>query len=194
MINANFKIVILSVLILAIFTGMAGSCAWAKKDKKPGLKAGDKAPEFSLPDQNGKDVSLADYKDNKLVLIAFYPKDDSPICTKEMTEFKDAHDEFLKRDVEIVGISTNSQKSHQEFKNKHELPFPLLSDEKKDVTKLYDVYNKIMGVSQRSYFLVDKKGILRYVYIEKQNFNKRGNEDLLKEIDKVLGVKTEKKE
>lgn len=193
MINANFRILILSVLILVVFVGMAGSCTWAKKDKKPGLKAGENAPDFVLPDQNGKEVSLKDYKGKNIVLIAFYPKDDSPICTKEMTEFKDAHDEFLKRGVAIVGISTNSQKSHQEFKNKHELPFPLLSDEKKEITKLYGVYNKIMGVSQRSYFLVDKEGALRYIFIEKQNFNRRGNEDLLKEVDKILAVKPEKK-
>lgn len=181
------NLVIIFVAVIAVTATLSASCQ-AKKEKVD-LKTGEKAPAFSLPDEDGNVVTLESFKDHKLVLIAFYPKDDSPICTKEMKEFRDARDEFEKRGVQIVGISTNSQKSHQDFKKKHELPFPLLSDEKKEVTKKFGVYNKVMGVSQRSYFLVDKDGVLRYKYIESQNISHRDNKELLKEVDKILNAK-----
>lgn len=193
--NIYYRNILTIFVALIALTALFSVSCMAKKEKVD-IKTGDKAPTFSLPDEDGKDVALESFRGKKVVLLAFYPKDDSPICTKEMKEFRDARDEFEKRGVQIIGISVNSQKSHQDFKKKHELPFPLLSDEKKNVTKLYGVYNKMMGVSQRSYFLVDKDGVLRYKYIESQNISHRGNDELLKEVDKVLGTESrdEKKE
>lgn len=135
------------------------------------LKIGQKAPIFSLPDQNGKVHSLEDYKGKK-VLLYFYPKDDTPGCTTEACNFRDGYDEFMKMGLVILGVSADAIKSHKKFAEKFKLPFPLLSDEDKKVCEAYGVWQmkKFMGREYmgivRSSFLINEEGTIAKIYEE----------------------------
>ena len=133
------------------------------------LKANSKAPDFSLPDQNNKVHSLSDYK-NQWVLLYFYPKDDTPGCTKEACAIRDEFPKFKKLNCVVLGVSIDSMKSHEKFIKKYKLPFLLLSDEKKEVVKLYNVWQKkkfmgreYMGILRTS-FLINPEGKIVNVY------------------------------
>jgi peroxiredoxin Q/BCP len=133
------------------------------------LKVGDKAPGFSLPDAHGNVVSLKDFKGKKLVLY-FYPKDDTPGCTKESCSFRDNLVRVKSKGAEIVGMSADSVKSHAKFAEKFELPFTLLSDESKEVIQTYDVWQqksfmgkKYMGIV-RTTFIIDEKGKIAHIF------------------------------
>lgn len=133
------------------------------------LKIGNKAPAFSLPDQNGKMQSLSDYRGKK-VLIYFYPKDDTPGCTTEACNFRDGYEEFQNMGLVILGVSADSVKSHKKFAEKFHLPFPLLADESKEMSEAYGVWQKkkfmgreYMGIA-RSSFLIDEHGNLSKIY------------------------------
>ncbi len=133
------------------------------------LKPGDKAPAFSLPDQTGKVHKLAEAK-GKWVLLYFYPKDDTPGCTTEACTLRDNFPAFGKLGAVVYGVSADSTKSHTKFAEKYELPFTLLSDEAKEVTKAYGVWGpkKFMGREflgvRRWSFLIDPKGNIAKVY------------------------------
>lgn len=123
------------------------------------LEINTKAPNFSLPDQNGKIHTLNDYK-GKWVLIYFYPKDDTPGCTKEACTIRDSWPDFKQLDCVVLGISIDSVKSHDKFSTKYELPFTILSDENKEVVSLYEVWQKknfmgreYMGTLRSSYLI-----------------------------------------
>lgn len=133
------------------------------------LKVGQKAPEFKLPDQDGKIHSLAEYKD-KWLLIYFYPKDNTSGCTKEACMIRDNFPEFGKLDAKVIGISGDSVKSHKKFSADFNLPFTLLADEQKVVLKKYGVWQektlygkKYMGTVRAS-FLVDPTGKISRIY------------------------------
>jgi peroxiredoxin Q/BCP len=126
-----------------------------------------KAPDFSLPDQTGKTVSLADYHGTWLVLY-FYPKDDTPGCTTEACSFRDGRDDIVDQSgAEVVGISKDDVESHQAFAAKHRLTFPLLSDPSGAVVEAYGAWGKTMygreGILRRTY-LIDPDGIVQKVY------------------------------
>ena len=135
------------------------------------LKPNTKAPDFSLPDQDGRMHSLADYK-GKWVLIYFYPKDDTPGCTKQACVIRDNLPDFKKLDCVILGISVDSVKSHNKFAKKYKLPFTILADDKKEVVKKYGVWQKknFMGKSymgtKRISYLIDPEGKIDKVYPE----------------------------
>jgi peroxiredoxin Q/BCP len=133
------------------------------------VNEGEEAPDFTLQADDGREVSLKDYRGKKVVLY-FYPKDGTPGCTREAIEFKDIAREFEKEGAIILGVSKDNIKSHQKFKQKHELPFTLLSDPEGKVLDLYDVWKKkslygrtFMG-TERTTFLIDEKGIVKKVY------------------------------
>jgi peroxiredoxin Q/BCP len=133
------------------------------------VSEGDVAPDFTLESDDGREVSLSDYRGKRLVLY-FYPKDGTPGCTREAIEFRDIVEEFEKEDVVILGVSKDSIKSHQKFKQKHNLPFSLLSDPEGEVLELYGVWKEksmfgrtFMG-TKRTTFLIDEKGIIKKVY------------------------------
>lgn len=133
------------------------------------LKAGDKAPEIKLPDQDGKEHKLGQYK-GQWVLVYFYPKDDTPGCTKEACTIRDDFDNFDKLKLRVLGVSADSVKSHKKFADKYQLPFALLSDEDKKTVNDYGVWaekkflgRKYMGIL-RSSFLIDPKGKIAKVY------------------------------
>ncbi|MEG8945889.1 thioredoxin-dependent thiol peroxidase [Rosettibacter firmus] len=133
------------------------------------LEVGKKAPSFSLPDSNGKKVSLKDFLGQKLILY-FYPKDMTSGCTKEACDFRDNFPNFEKLNVQVIGISPDSVASHKKFVEKYNLPFILLSDEKKEVVQKYGVWKekslygkKYMGV-ERTTFIIDENGKIMHIF------------------------------
>jgi peroxiredoxin Q/BCP len=129
------------------------------------LAKGKPAPDFTLPDAQGRPVSLYDFRGRKVVLF-FYPKDMTPTCTKESCEFRDEYSRFLELDAAVIGISPDGPASHRKFADKYKLPYPLLADENKEVCELYEVWRwkklfsyEYMGV-ERSTFLIDESGVL----------------------------------
>ncbi len=132
------------------------------------LEIGMKAPNFTLKDKDGKEVSLSDFLGKKVV-VYFYPKDNTPGCTRQACAFAGAYDEFKNRNIEVIGISKDSVASHVKFAEKHSLPFVLLSDPELEAIKAFGVwqekklYGKVsMGVV-RSTFIIDEKGIVEHV-------------------------------
>ena len=132
------------------------------------LEVGTKAPEFTLPDKNGNLVSLTDFAGKKVVLY-FYPKDNTPGCTRQACAFAGAYEEFKKINVVVIGVSKDSVTSHQKFAEKHGLPFILLSDPELTAIQVYGVwqekklYGKVsMGVV-RSTFIIDENGMIEKV-------------------------------
>jgi peroxiredoxin Q/BCP len=133
------------------------------------LKIGDKAPDFTLPTDGGGTVNLAKLKGKKVVLY-FYPRDDTPGCTKEACNFRDAHQQYGKTDAVVIGVSKDSVASHDKFKKKYELPFTLASDKELAAANAYGVWGeksfmgrKFMGM-ERATFLIDAKGMIRGIW------------------------------
>lgn len=132
------------------------------------LKKGDKAPDFSGKDQDGKLISLKDFKGKKLV-IYFYPKDDTPGCTAQACNIRDNYAVLKKNGYAIIGISADDEKKHKKFIEKYSLPFQLIADIDKTIIKSYDVWGekKFMGKIYegiaRSTFLIDEKGVIEKV-------------------------------
>lgn len=132
------------------------------------LKKGDKAPDFSSLDQDGKTHQLANYAGKKLVLF-FYPKANTPGCTAEACDLRDNFERFQANNYEILGVSADAQKAQAKFKDKYEFPFPLLADENKSVINAFGVWGpkKFMGKEydgiHRTTFVIDEKGIIEDV-------------------------------
>jgi peroxiredoxin Q/BCP len=133
------------------------------------LKVGDPAPDFSLPDTNGNTFKLADLKGQRVVLY-FYPRDNTPGCTKEACAFRDSYAEFQDREVVVLGVSTDDAKSHEKFATKYNLPFPLLIDAGGTVAAAYDSYGlkkfmgkEYMGIT-RNTFVIDPDGRIEKIY------------------------------
>lgn len=140
------------------------------------LKVGDEAPEFKLPDANGKIFSLSDFRGKKPVVIYFYPKADTPGCTKQACGIRDEWSEFDKNGIQVLGISVDSKDALKKFEKKYSLNFPLLSDEKKEVSRNYGVLN-MLGFASRVTFIVDKEGKIAHI-IEKVNVETHAREVL----------------
>jgi peroxiredoxin Q/BCP len=133
------------------------------------LKEGTTAPVFKTTDANGEAVSLKDLRGQKVVLY-FYPKDDTPGCTKEACSFRDDFAKFKKRGIAVLGVSPDSEKSHKKFETKYKLPFTLLADTDHAIAESYGVWGekKFMGRTymgvQRTTFLIDEKGKIKKVF------------------------------
>ena len=133
------------------------------------LKEGDKAPDFAVADAGGKMVRLKDLRGKKVVLY-FYPKDDTPGCTKEACSFRDSFAAFKRRGIEVLGVSLDNEKSHQKFAQKYGLPFRLLADTERSVSEAYGTYGekKFMGRTymgnNRMTFLIDEKGKIKKIF------------------------------
>lgn len=132
------------------------------------LEKGDKAPEFQGVDQDGKSISLSDFAGKKLVLY-FYPKDNTPGCTAESCDLRDNYELLQKQGYEVVGISSDGEKSHRKFIDKYELPFRLIADEDKSIHDQFGTWveksmygRKYMGTF-RTTFIIDEKGIIEEV-------------------------------
>ena len=129
------------------------------------LKEGNKAPAFKLKNQDGETISLSDYKGKKVVLY-FYPKDDTPGCTKEACNLRDNFTSLLEKNIVILGISYDDSLSHQSFIDKYELPFPLLSDTKKEVAKAYGSFRGDDKNPLRITTIIDEDGKILHTITE----------------------------
>lgn len=130
------------------------------------LNTGDKAPEFEGKDQNGNTVKLSDYRDKKVILY-FYPKDNTSGCTAQACNLRDNYTGLQQQGYEVIGVSTDSEKSHQNFIGKHELPFTLIADTDKQIVEQYGVWQeksmygrKYMG-TMRYTFVIDENGLIQ---------------------------------
>jgi peroxiredoxin Q/BCP len=131
---------------------------------KDNVDVGSKAPNFTLPSQSGELVSFRDSLGEKPVVLFFYPKDDTPGCTKEACTFRDEYEQFSELDTEVIGISSDSVDSHKSFAKKHNLPFTLLSDKGEKVRRLYNVPNTFGLFPGRVTYVIDQEGIVRHVF------------------------------
>lgn len=127
------------------------------KSKSPQIEVGSKIPDFTLKDDSGKDFKVSNYIGKKKLVIYFYPKDESSVCTKEACAFRDSYEEFKSTDAMIIGINSGTVKSHADFKKHHNLPFTLLSDPDNTVLKMFGVKD-VMFLTGRETFLVDLNG------------------------------------
>lgn len=146
------------------------------------LELGDTAPQFALEDDQGGTFTLDEHRGKKILLV-FYPGDNTPVCTAQLCEYRDGIEAFEGLGVEVVGISADSGESHRKFREKHDLPFTLLSDPEMSVARQYDSKG-IMGV-KRSIFLVDEEGVIRYRHVESLSLFRRRREELLEAIEAI---------
>jgi peroxiredoxin Q/BCP len=128
------------------------------------VKVGDKAPDFTLLSQMGDNVTLSEYFGKKNIVLYFYPKDESPGCTREACSFRDSYEELANLGAEVLGVSGQSVQSHNSFATHHGLPFILLSDEGNTVRELYGVPSTMGILPGRVTYIIDKKGIVRHIF------------------------------
>jgi thioredoxin-dependent peroxiredoxin len=145
-----------------------------------GVQPGDKAPDFTLPAQGGAPVRLSDRLGERVVVLYFYPKDETPGCTKEACAFRDSYEVFTDAGAEVIGISSDSVDSHAAFADHHKLPFTLLSDEGGKVRKSYGVPSSLGLLPGRVTYVIDQSGVVRHVVNSQLNIGKH--------IDSALSV------
>ena len=143
------------------------------------LTEGQKAPDFKAKDQNGKSISLSDFS-GKDIILYFYPKDDTPGCTAEACSFRDNYQSLVKEGFEVLGVSTDDEKSHQKFITKYSLPFSLIADTDKKIVEAYGVWveknmygKKYMGVARKT-FIIDKNGLIKKIIDKVDTKNSSG--------------------
>lgn len=146
------------------------------------VKVGEVAPDFTLPNQDGKPFTLSSLR-GKIVILYFYPKDFTSGCTKEACHFRDAYEDFTEANAEVVGVSGDSIESHKRFIDQNLLPFTLLSDENGDVKRLYGVAGHLFP--GRVTFVIDKEGIIRLIFSSQTDMKAHTDEAL--KILKTLG-------
>lgn len=151
------------------------------------LAEGTKAPDFNTPDQNGKMISLKDFRGKKVVLY-FYPKDDTPGCTAEACNLRDNYSDLTKKGIAVLGVSVDDEKSHKKFEEKFQLPFTLLADTDKKIVNAYGVWGekKMMGRTydgiHRVTYLIDEEGMIAHV------IQKVETKDSTKQILETWGI------
>jgi peroxiredoxin Q/BCP len=143
-----------------------------------GLGAGATAPDFTLNDQDGNPVSLAGFRGKSNVVVYFYPKDDTPGCTKESCAFRDQFTAFSDVGAEVIGISSDSEASHKAFAQKHRLPFKLLSDRGAKVRSQFGVPSSFGLLPGRVTYVIDKQGVIRHAFNSQINATKHVDEAL----------------
>ncbi|MCE7745626.1 MAG: peroxiredoxin [Candidatus Heimdallarchaeota archaeon] len=148
------------------------------KKSKGKVGIGDKAPLFSLPDINGKVIHMKDYLGKKILVVYFYPKDETAGCTTEACTFRDRYELFKKAEAEVIGISGDSIDSHTNFSSKYKLPFILLSDVDNNVRKNYGVKSTFGIIPGRVTYIIDRKGVIRHIFVSQFNPKKHVDEAL----------------
>ncbi|BAY34329.1 bacterioferritin comigratory protein [Nostoc carneum NIES-2107] len=144
------------------------------------VKVGDTAPDFSLPAQNGETVNLRDFRGKSAVVLYFYPKDDTPGCTAESCAFRDRYEVFKNAGAEVIGVSGDSNQSHQQFAAKYNLPFILLSDKGDKFRKEYGATAAFGLLPGRVTYVIDQQGVVQYVFDSMFNFQGHVDEALKK--------------
>lgn len=149
--------------------------------KTKNVQVGDAAPDFMLQDGSGQQWRLSNQRE-KVVVLLFYPGDETPICTRQMCSVRDRWEDYAGTGAEVVGISTDSVESHKKFAEHHELPLRLLSDSNGEVAKLYGAQSLIPGKVARSVFVIDGAGIIRYRDVRPLGLFRPKDDDVLKAI------------
>jgi len=144
----------------------------------PGIQVGDKAPDFTLPSQSGEPVRLYDRLGDRVVVLYFYPKDETRGCTAEACGFRDSHEVFAKSGAEVIGVSSDSPGKHAAFAEHHKLPFTLLSDKGGQVRKTYGVPAVLGVIPGRVTYVIDRTGTVRHVFNSMTNISKHVNDAL----------------
>jgi len=145
------------------------------------MKIGEKAPDFTLKDLNGDDWSLRDH-DGKIVVLLFYPGDDTPVCTAQMCSVRDNWSDYQATGAEVVGISTDSDKSHKSFADKYNLTLNLLADTRGEVVEKYGMRSWLPGRSARGVVVVDKQGNVAYHKVQSLSIFKPSDDEVLEAI------------
>lgn len=144
------------------------------------LKPGDKAPAFNLKDQNGKTINSEAIYGKQVVVLYFYPKDDTPGCTREACSFRDSYQDFEDAGACVIGVSSDTPASHKKFAEKYRLPFLLLSDAENELRKAFAVKADLFGlIPGRVTFVIDKQGIIRFVFNSQMSAEKHMEESLI---------------
>jgi peroxiredoxin Q/BCP len=128
------------------------------------ITVGDKAPDFSQPDQHGEQLSLSDFKGKNAVVLFFYPADESPICTKEVCAFRDAYQDFVDVGAVVIGVSADTLAKHQRFAAKHRLQFHLLSDADGRLRRAFAVPKSLGLLPGRVTYVIDRGGYIRHMF------------------------------
>ena len=169
----------ISIFLIVALVGLVLAFTMKAQNKNKPITVGDKVPDFILLDQNGKEFNVGDYAGKRAMVIYFYPKDDTPGCTKEACSFRDSFEEFTDRNVEVVGISADSVESHLNFAKKYNLPFSLLADTENKVRNLFGVKGNLMGlIPGRVTYVINKEGIVVYVFESQLKATKHIDESL----------------
>jgi len=129
-----------------------------------GVQVGEEAPDFALPDAGGRMVRLSEFRGRKPVVLYFYPKDDTPGCTKEACTFRDGFEDFVAAGAEVIGVSSDDEASHRRFAEKYRLPFTLLADHGGKVRKAYKVPATLGLLPGRVTYVIDRAGVVRHVF------------------------------
>jgi peroxiredoxin Q/BCP len=154
------------------------------------LKVGQVAPDFNLPDQNGKSHQLTDYRGKWLVLY-FYVKDNTPGCTKQACKFRDDIHQLRDLGAEVIGVSVDGSASHAKFAKKYGLPFPLLADSKGETAKRYDSIWSIIGMAKRNTYLIDPEGRIAKIYLSASA--SRNSAEVIEDLKKMKDLHSESK-
>ena len=148
---------------------------------------GNAAPDFALPDSDGETWRLSDNR-GKVVVLLFYPGDETPICTRQMCSVRDRWEDYLATGAEVVGISTNTVESHKNFAKHHNLPLRLLADVDRQVADLYGAQSLIPGKVARSVFVIDAQGVIRHRDVRPLGLFKPKDDDTIAAIRKAQSV------
>ncbi len=163
--NRGMKVLslLLALVCAMVFAAASGvsSASGGGDHHKPA--EGSPAPDFTLPSDDGRMVKLSDYKGKQPVVLYFYPKDETPGCTKQACSFRDNFKAFKDAGIEVLGVSVDTVDAHKAFKRNQKLNFTLLADDKKEVSKQYGVLSE-RGYSSRVTFVIDKQGVVRKIY------------------------------
>lgn len=137
------------------------------------IGVGDIAPDFTLPTQDGSSVTLSAFRGDKVVVLYFYPKDETAGCTREACAFRDSHDAFAEAGAQVIGVSSDSVAAHDRFAKKHGLPFTLAADEDGAVRTAYGVQASLFGlIPGRVTFVIDREGVVQHVFSSQANIGK----------------------
>ena len=150
------------------------------------IQVGDPAPEFTVTASDGRRVSLADFRGKQAVVIFFYPRDNTSVCTQEACAFRDAYEDFTQAGAAVIGISSDSDTSHQTFAQSHRLPYFLVADVNGDMRKLFGVPNTLMILPGRVTYVIDRDGIVRHVF-NAMFQGKKHVEEALKTVQGLAG-------
>ncbi len=149
------------------------------------MTPGDPAPEFSMTAHTGEPIRLSDYRGEKVVVLFFYPRDGTPVCTKEACAFRDAYEQFTEAGAQVIGVSSSGEPSHRAFAARHGLPFPLISDPGGSLRKAFGVPKTLGFLPGRVTYVIDKEGIVRMAFSAAMTADRHVTEAL--EVVRQLG-------